>query len=205
MRFLLYYYTDKIIYLYIISPLITYTIAVKSLSSLSKVKKLKLFSVLGVILTVILGAISHFIYEWSGNNGVAGLLFATNESLWEHIKLALFPMFLIFLVGGFLFCKKVNNYFLAVFCALSVTILFIVFAFMGYTVYARKSILPFDIAIFIIGIALGYFTAYEIFFTPRHKVLNILSIFGILIILALFLTCTYHAPKFFIFEELYVK
>ena len=205
LRFLLYYYIDKIIYLYIISTLFTYTIAVKSLSKLSKIEKLKLFSVLGVILTVILVAINHFVYEWTGNNTFIGIFVATNESLWEHIKLALFPMFLIFLVGGFLFYKKVNNYFLAVFCALSVTILFIVFAFMGYTVYARKSILPFDIAIFIIGIALGYFTAYEIFFKPRHKILNILSVFGILLIVALFLTCTYHAPEFFIFEELYVN
>ena len=178
---------------------------IKKYSQMTQLDKIKLFIALGAILTVIIGAINHFVYAWTGRNAFVGLLVATNESIWEHIKLALLPMFIIFLVGGFLFLKKVNNYYLATFCAMSVTVVFIVFAFMGYTVFTRKSILPLDITIFILAIVVGYLIAYRIFFMPKFKWLNYLSIIGILIIVIVFLTCTYHAPDFFLFQELYVK
>ena len=180
-------------------------IKIKKLRELTQLEKIKLFTALGVILTVVLGAINHFVYQWTGNNAFVGIFAATNESLWEHIKLALFPMFLIFLTGGFLFSKKVNNYYLAVFCALSVTALFIVFAFLGYTMFTRKSIFPFDLSIFVLGIIFGYLTAYRIFFMRKLKWLNYIAVIGVLFIVAVFLTCTYHAPEFFLFEELYVN
>ncbi|MDE6471646.1 MAG: hypothetical protein K2L52_01305 [Clostridia bacterium] len=180
-------------------------IRLKKLSQFTQLEKIKLFTVLGVIFTVILGAINHFVYNWTGKNTFVGIFVATNESIWEHIKLALLPMFIIFLVGGFLFYHNVNNYFLAVFCALTVTTLSIILIFMGYTLFTRRAILPIDIANFIISIALGYYTAYRVFFIPQHKWLNYLSIVGILVFLGVFLTCTYHAPKFFLFQEIYVK
>ena len=180
-------------------------IKIKKLNELTQLDKIKLFTTLGVIITLIIGAINHFIYEWTGNNTFVGIFTATNESIWEHVKLALFPMFVIYLVGGFLFSKKVNNYYLAVFCALSVMTLFIIFAFLGYTVFTRKSFLPIDLTIFTLGIILGYVTAYRIFFMPKHKLLNYFAVVGILFIVMVFLTCTYHAPDFFIFRELYVK
>ena len=180
-------------------------IRLKKLSELTQIEKIKLFSVLGFIITIILGTLNHFVYEWTGENTFVGLFAATNESIWEHIKLALFPMFLIFLVGGFLFYRKVNNYFLAVFSGLSVTVASIILVFMGYTVFTRKAIFPIDLANFLISIALGYWTAYRIFFLPKYKWLNYVSIIGILFILGVFLTCTYHAPNVFIFKELYVN
>ena len=158
---------------------------------------------LGVILTVGVGALNHFVYNWTGRNAFVGLFVATNESIWEHIKLALFPMFVIFLVGGFLFYKKVNNYFLAVFTALAVTSVFIVLVFMGYTLFTRKAIMLIDITNFIVAIALGYYCAYRIFFLPKYKWLNYVSIAGILLFLILFFTCTYHAPNLFLFKEIY--
>lgn len=181
---------------------VTYNIFVEK--KLSELNKIKLFVALGVVLTFGLGAISHFIYQWSGKNVIAGLLFATNESIWEHIKLALLPMFVIFIIGGFLFAKKVNNYFFAVFCCLLVTINFVIFSFLGYTIYTRKSILPFDITIFALSIILGFLTAYRIFFLKKFKYLNVVGLIGIIGIAIAFFTCTYHAPQIFLFEELYV-
>ena len=178
---------------------------IKKYNQLTQLDKIKLFIALGVVLTVIIGAINHFVYAWTGRNAFIGIFVATNESIWEHIKLALLPMFFIFLVGGFLFSKKVNNYYLACFCAMSVTVLFIIFAFMGYTVFTRKAVLPLDITIFTVSIILGYLTAYRIFFMPKRKWLNYVAVIGILFIVAIFLTCTYHAPDFFLFQELYVK
>lgn len=57
-------------------------------------KKLKLATVIGIIFVLITGSLAHFVYEWSGNNALAGLFTPVNESVWEHMKLVFFPMLL---------------------------------------------------------------------------------------------------------------
>ncbi len=47
-----------------------------------------------IIISVIiglLGSILHFAYEWSGRKKIVALFSAVNESVWEHIKIALVP------------------------------------------------------------------------------------------------------------------
>lgn len=87
-------------------------------------KSAKIFTVSGIFFTLILGSLGHFFYEWSDNNYVVGLFFATNESVWEHIKLALFPIFISFLLYG-LFARAHSNFFAAFFMAMLTVILFI--------------------------------------------------------------------------------
>lgn len=171
------------------------------MDALRRLDKIKLSMIILAAVTVLLGSLNHFVYDWSGGDYVAGLLFAANESVWEHIKLALFPMLVFATVGGVFLSKKVNNYFFAVFCAMIVMISFIIISFFGYTFFSRKAILPIDIIIFIAAIALGYATAYHIFFTKSVGWLNALSVIGIIALWVAFLVLTYHAPKFFIFEE----
>lgn len=60
-------------------------------------EKLKRYTISGIIFVLITGTLSHFVYEWSGENYLAGLLFPVNESTWEHMKLIFFPM-LVFAV-----------------------------------------------------------------------------------------------------------
>ena len=57
-------------------------------------KKLKYFTVVGGAAVLALGAAAHFFYEWSGNNFFVGMFSPVNESVWEHMKLAFFPMLL---------------------------------------------------------------------------------------------------------------
>lgn len=61
---------------------------------------LKRYCIVGVLFTVIVGTISHFVYEWSGNNFLVGLFFPVNESTWEHMKLVFFPMLVYTAVAG---------------------------------------------------------------------------------------------------------
>lgn len=63
-------------------------------------KSLKTFCIIGAVVTIILGVISHFVYDWSGGNFLVGLFFPVNESTWEHLKLLFFPMFAYALVAG---------------------------------------------------------------------------------------------------------
>lgn len=63
-------------------------------------KSRKLFCVIGAVVTITLGILSHFVYDWSGENFLVGLFFPVNESTWEHLKLLFFPMFAYALIAG---------------------------------------------------------------------------------------------------------
>ena len=52
----------------------------------------------GFIFTGILGTFLHFLFELTGESVVAALFSAVNESIWEHMKLLYWPMFLFALI-----------------------------------------------------------------------------------------------------------
>lgn len=66
----------------------------------SSIKKsnLKKFALWGTILVLIVGTLSHFVYEWSEKNRFTAAFFPTNESTWEHMKLLFFPMLTFVLI-----------------------------------------------------------------------------------------------------------
>lgn len=51
--------------------------------------------IIGICIVAVLGTISHFVYDWTGQNSFLGFFFPINESTWEHMKLAFFPMLFI--------------------------------------------------------------------------------------------------------------
>ena len=53
----------------------------------------------GFLTTAVLGTLAHFAYRWSDGALLAGVFCAVNESVWEHMKLLFFP---VFLFSGFL-------------------------------------------------------------------------------------------------------
>lgn len=100
----------------------------------------------------IIGTLLHFAYEWSNHNKVVSLFAAVNESTWEHIKIALTPMFLWGLYDGFVYGIN-SNYFVAKSLSLLAVIIIIPLLFYGYKLITKKSILIIDIMIFYIAIA----------------------------------------------------
>ena len=56
------------------------------------------WQIAGFLFTSVAGTLLHFLYDWTGENPLAGLFSAVNESIWEHMKLIYFPMLLFSLV-----------------------------------------------------------------------------------------------------------
>ena len=75
--------------------------------------KIKTWQIITAIISVILGILLHFTYEWSGENIIVGLFSAVNESTWEHLKLVFYSMVVIARIGYFIIGKRINNYWLA--------------------------------------------------------------------------------------------
>lgn len=55
-------------------------------------KYVKYYLAAGLIFTAVLGTLSHFFYDWSGQNPLIALLSPVSESTWEHMKLVFFPI-----------------------------------------------------------------------------------------------------------------
>ena len=56
---------------------------------------LKILEGISFLTASLLGTLSHFVYEWSGENFFAGLFFPVNESTWEHLKLVFLPILIV--------------------------------------------------------------------------------------------------------------
>lgn len=56
------------------------------------------WAIIGSIVVVAVGAILHELYKWSGRHASLQWLGATNESVWEHIKIGVWPHLIVTLL-----------------------------------------------------------------------------------------------------------
>ncbi|MBR0403561.1 hypothetical protein IJI55_03390 [Candidatus Saccharibacteria bacterium] len=111
-------------------------------------------TITSIVIISLVGTAAHFLYDFSRHNQLLGLFSAVNESTWEHIKIALTPIILWSLVDGAI-CGQNPNYFLAKLASLLIPIFVIPLIFYTYTKLIKKSLLPLDIGMFILAIALA--------------------------------------------------
>ena len=57
-------------------------------------RRWRVWPLTGFLTAAVLGTLAHFAYRWSGGALLAGVFCAVNESVWEHMKLLFFPVFL---------------------------------------------------------------------------------------------------------------
>lgn len=157
--------------------------------------------ILGFLFISILGILSHFLYDKSGHNKVVGVFSAVNESVWEHIKIALTPAFIYSLVDGYFYGEN-PNYFFAKLVGFASIIIIIPLIFYTYTKFTKKNIIIIDISTFFIAIFLSEFFTYKILFLePIPYVLRYISLILIFIIFALYLLLTIYPIKIKLFKD----
>ena len=144
----------------------------------------------GFLFISLLGTILHFVYDWSNHNKYVGVFSAVNESVWEHMKLVVFPS-LIWLLIEIPFIGDNPNFILAKSISLIVMTIFIPTAF-----YLLKYLfvkLPFviDILIFYVAVGFGQYLSYIILNIPKvSSVYNYISLIIMIIIYGYFLIAT---------------
>ena len=159
---------------------------------------------LGILLVSIVGTLWHFVYDWSGKMKLLGYIFPVNESTWEHMKIAFFPMlfYAIYLRMEWKeewpgVCFATNAGILA-----GTWLIPIIF-------YSYQGILGFgmqwmDIATFYIAIVLAYVATFHIINRTGYREwkigTNILRILNALMLIA-FVIFAYYPPSLGIFLE----
>ncbi len=165
-------------------------------------KKLKCYTILSTIFTIILGSLLHFTYKWSGENDFVALFSAVNESTWEHLKLLFVPMFLFTLWEYTKLGTQYSNYVISKALGILAGLITIPILFYGYTKILGTHYLLLDIVIFLLGVIVSHFISYFLMSNGSLSGKYYQLLGGILLILLAmsFLWFTFYPPNLTIFE-----
>ena len=103
----------------------------------------------------LLGSALHFLFDWTKHNRFVAIGSAVNESYWEHIKIAIWPVLLLqivlFSLGGYQIASFVPAATIALY-SIPVSMVGLVFL---YKSVSKRNILWLDISIFFVCIAVA--------------------------------------------------
>ena len=161
----------------------------------------KLYFIGGILFTAILGTLSHFFYDWTGQGALIGLVCPVNESTWEHMKLVFFPI----LLWSLFLPVKLREDSPAQRCALLVGGLIgtwlVPVTFYTYSGILGRNIAFIDIAIFYISVLTAFGIAWKLRDSDRvSKLCPFIRLFTAVMLLAFFLF-TFAPPDIGLFAE----
>ena len=156
----------------------------------------------GILFTLIAGTLLHFCYEWSGENPFVALFAPVNESVWEHLKLLFFPVFVYTLFEIIVLFKASGRFLTARVLGVCLGMFFILAAFFTYTGIAGKNFLAADIFIFMLSVLLTFCSSR--YFEVRCPSLNLplLANYALfLLIVICFFSFTFSPPGLPMFQS----
>jgi hypothetical protein len=156
-------------------------------------------AILSAIVVISAGSLLHFAWAWSGRSVVVAVFAATNESTWEHLKLAFWPA----LALAPLQRKRYGSFpgwlpATAIRCILPSFL--IVALFYGYMAVVGSHHLAADLAIFAFAIFAGEFLGHAVLTREFGSTSRIGACGLLMIATVLFSTLTFRHPKAFLFH-----
>lgn len=160
-----------------------------------------MLEIIETIFIIIVGCLSHFLYDITNHNKIIGYLAAVNESTWEHLKLVIFPTFL-WLIVEYHFYFNNPMLFFARFISLLVMLIIIPLIFYTYIHFTKKSILFVDISSFVIAIIIGQLVFINLIKINLSSIfLTHIGIIGLLFIFFVYIMNTYTPKKIFLNKD----
>lgn len=160
------------------------------------------WQIAGFIATSILGTLLHFLFDWSNQNMVVALFSAVNESIWEHMKLLYYPMFIFALIES-RFIGKAYDHFWCVKLIGSLTgIVLIPVFYYTYTGILGSSADWFNIAIFFIVAGIVFRSETKLFQRESACRLSSTIAFLLICLFGVFFTIfTFLPPRIPLFQD----
>ncbi len=163
---------------------------------------LKSAEIVSLIIASILGVLSHFFYEWSGNNSIVALFSPINESTWEHLKLLFYPILLVSIIEYFFLNEKYPGYICTKFISSILAMVLTVILFYTYSGVYGKNVDFINIAIFFIAMISAYYFSYRVLSSGKTLPLSPgVCIVGISIVFFLFSIFTANPPEIGLFRS----
>ena len=159
-----------------------------------------IIEIIGLVFSIFIGTIGHFLYHWSNKNKLFGFLFAKNESTWEHIKLGVTPIILWTIIE--LLTSDLNCLFFAKFISIIVFMLLLLVFYYSYKYIFKKNNMFFDIALFYICLGVSFIISIKLINTLNCGILlNFIGFIGICSIIYLYIKFNKKTPELIIFKE----
>lgn len=149
------------------------------------------------------GSLLHFVYDWSGNNRIAAVFAAVNESTWEHMKLLFIPLFVFSMVQLWTMGKEYPNFLAARAVSALVGLSVIPMLFYTYTGVFGWEIVWVDLLIFFTAALVTALLDCRLlrrgtFSEPWQQVAGLLILWAVA---AAFLYCTFRPPLLPLFRD----
>lgn len=165
-------------------------------------KSLSYWQTAGFLFTCIAGVILHFLFDWTNQSLLVAPFSAVNESIWEHMKLLFFPMFVFSLVENFFMEEEYDNFWCI---KLRGTVLGLaLIPVLYYTINGIFGAAPdwVNIAIFFVSVAISYLSETRLFIKNSLKCKSSYRAFLILcVILLAFVVMTFNPPHIPLFKD----
>ncbi len=165
-------------------------------------KPVRSWELSGIIFVFLLGALLHFVFEWSGESKVVGAIASVNESVWEHFKQGFWPMCLYAAIEYRFIRSSVNNFLTAKAVAVYLIPVITALIFYAYTTAVGEEILIVDILIFAVAVTAGQLTSYKILTSAKlPEYTGMISLAFIILLALVLILVTFYPPHLPIFLD----
>lgn len=164
-------------------------------------KSVSFYQFIGILFTSVLGILLHFLYGWTENNFIA-IFSAVNESIWEHMKILFFPMFIFAIVESRYLGQKYDNFWCVKLAGILTGLIIIPILFYTYTGALGVSADWFNITIFFIAVLGSYIFEIHLFKYSKNCCLYPILAYSVLLVIAiLFVIFTFTPFKIPLFQD----
>jgi hypothetical protein len=165
----------------------------------SKIFKLEL---IGALFIIIFGSLLHFTFDWFKNFWLVGIFSAVNESVWEHLKLAVIPAVVWLLIERRFIKIDLPNFTFAKVKGIFLMPILIIVIFYSYKALLGKNYLILDILTFVVAVLMGQLVSFWImFWPPVKKIYNSISVLLLILLVLSFVVFTFYPPRVFLFQD----
>ncbi|WP_278462859.1 DUF6512 family protein [Thomasclavelia spiroformis] len=160
------------------------------------------YTLIGILVLFVVGSLFHFLYSLTGECFIIGLFVPINESIFEHTKMVVLPIFIWWFIF-YLFRKKdlfVNAWFTSALIAMISAIIVIPMLFYFYSQAFGIESLVIDILILLVSLAIGQILGLH-YYRHGKGIEYHFAIVLMIVIIILFAFFTINPPAFPIFNS----
>lgn len=162
---------------------------------------LKKIKIINVVFLFLLSFLWHFVYDWFPNN-IFALFFPVNESIWEHMKIIYFCLFMGSILE-FVLCKKnnikINNFYIEAMVKSILGVIFYLIIFVPFYLWLGESMLI-SISLMLITYIFMEYIGYKILIGEEMNI-NILPVIIIVLGCIMFVILTFYPLHNFLFFD----
>ena len=164
--------------------------------------KILVWEISGAVIISLLGTLLHYLFAFVGEWPPAALIAAVNESVWEHLKLAVWPALIYAFVEWLFLRQSIKNFWTAKAFGILTMPVIITSIFYGYKAFTGRHILWVDISLFVFGVFMGQIISCVLLLRQSiGSKVKILAAILLVLMIAAFSVFTYFPPHYPLFRD----